>query len=104
MCTKKAIPTIEELLAKHSENANVALEAGRFEHSAIKASDAKAAFIEGIKLHVEAALTAGFLGAKLKVDWGDGDPEMQETYDTGNVRITVSKASILDAYPLSNIK
>jgi hypothetical protein len=62
------------------------------------------------KLHVEAALKAANLNVKLLVDNneeyrepGEGE-DLVDYYQCGSDTVYVSSASILEAYPLTNIK
>ena len=65
----------------------------------------KSAMIEFAKLHVEAALKEAFLSSEMRVSENDTNeyPSFVSNYDDGYVTITVSKDSILNAYPLENI-
>ena len=62
--------------------------------------------IEFAKLHVETALKEAFLNSEMRVSENDTNeyPSFVSNYDDGYVTITVSKDSILNAYPLTNIK
>jgi hypothetical protein len=68
------------------------------------------AFIEFAKLHVEQALKAVGLNVKLLVDNNQPDREpgegedLLDYYECGSDTIYVFSASILEAYPLTNIK
>ena len=64
------------------------------------------AMIEFAKLHVEAALKEAYLNSEMRVSENDTNefPSFTDNYDDGYVTITVSKDSILNAYPLNNIK
>ena len=66
----------------------------------------RAAMIEFAELHVEAALKSAFNNSEMRVSENDTDeyPSFTDNYDDGYVTITVSKDSILNAYPLDNIK
>ena len=57
------------------------------------------------KLHVEAALKEAFLNSEMRVSENDTNeyPSFVSNYDDGYVTITVSKDSILNAYPLTKI-
>ena len=61
---------------------------------------------EFAKLHVKAALKKAFNNSEMRVSENDTNeiPSFTDNYDDGYVTITVSKNSILDAYPLENIK
>ena len=78
------IPTAEEFVMKGHL---------RVEDDEQKDSLAKS-HIEFAKIHVEAALKEAFLNSEMRVSEND----------TTEVTITVSKDSILNAYPLENIK
>jgi hypothetical protein len=58
------------------------------------------------KLHVEAALKAAFLNSEMRVSENDTNeyPSFTNNYDDGYVTITVNADSILNAYPLEQIK
>ncbi len=62
--------------------------------------------IEFAKLHVKAALKEAFNNSEMRVSENDTNehPSFTDNYDDGYVTITVSKDSILNAYPLENIK
>jgi len=62
--------------------------------------------IEFAKLHVTEALKQAFLNSEMRVSENDTSetPSFTDNYDDGYVTITVSKESILTAYPLSQIK
>ena len=62
--------------------------------------------IEFAKLHVEAALKEAFLNSEMRVSENDTNehPSFTDNYNDGYVTITVSKDSILNSYPLENIK
>lgn len=68
--------------------------------------DIKKAMIEFAKLHVEAALKEAFNNSEMRVSENDTNeyPSFVNNYDDGYVTITISKDSILNAYPLENIK
>ena len=68
--------------------------------------DIEDAMIEFAKLHVEAALKEAYLNSEMRVSENDTNefPSFTDNYDDGYVTITVSKDSILNAYPLNNIK
>ncbi len=68
--------------------------------------DIKIAMIEFAKLHVEAALKEAYNNSEMRVSENDTNeiPSFTDNYDDGYVTITVSKDSILNAYPLKNIK
>lgn len=61
---------------------------------------------EFAKLHVEAALKEAFNNSEMRVSENDTNEtsSFTDNYDDGYVTITVSKDSILNAYPLTNIK
>ena len=58
------------------------------------------------KLHVQAALKEAFLNSEMRVSENDTNeyPSFVSNYDDGYVTITVSKDSILNAYPVTLIK
>lgn len=62
--------------------------------------------IEFAKYHVEQALEKAYLDSEMRVSENDTNeyPSFTDNYDDGYVTITVSKDSILNAYPLENIK
>ena len=62
--------------------------------------------IEFAKYHVEQALEKAYLDSEMRVSENDTNeyPSFTDNYDDGYVTITVSKDSILKAYPLENIK
>lgn len=62
--------------------------------------------IEFAQMHVHAALEAAFNDSEMRVSENDTNeyPSFTDNYDDGYVTITVSKDSILNAYPLTNIK
>ena len=62
--------------------------------------------IEFAKLHVEVALEEAYNNSEMRVSENDTNeiPSFTDNYDDGYVTITVSKKSILNAYPLENIK
>ena len=62
--------------------------------------------IEFAKLHVTEALKEAFNNSEMRVSENDTNehPSFTNNYDDGYVTITVSKNSILYAYPLENIK
>ena len=68
--------------------------------------DIEDAMIEFAKLHVEAALKEAYLNSEMRVSENDTNEfqSFTDNYDDGYVTITVSKDSILNAYPLNNIK
>lgn len=68
--------------------------------------DIKNAMIEFAKLHVTEALKEAFNNSEMRVSENDTNehPSFTNNYDDGYVTITVSKNSILYAYPLENIK
>ena len=90
------IPTVEEILIKESILLKTIEESGNFPLNLTRdthiqtAKDIKKAMIEFAKLHVEAALEEA--NRKVIVTY---------YYDEG---IRVNKDSILNAYPLTNIK
>ena len=61
--------------------------------------------IEFAKMHVEAALKEAYNNSEMRVSENDTNeiPSFTDNYDDGYVTITVSKDSILNAYPLENI-
>lgn len=62
--------------------------------------------VEFAKLHVQEALEECFLNSEMRVSENDTNetPSFTNNYDDGYVTITISKESILNAYPLENIK
>ena len=62
--------------------------------------------IEFATYHVEQALEKAYLDSEMRVSENDTNeyPSFTDNYDDGYVTITVSKDSILNAYPLENIK
>ena len=68
--------------------------------------ECKQLMIEFAKLHVEAALKEAYNNSEMRVSENDTNeiPSFTDNYDDGYVTITVSKESILNAYPLENIK
>ena len=65
----------------------------------------KEAMIEFAKMHVQEALKKAYLDSEMRVSENDTNeyPSFTDNYDDGYVTITVSKDSILNAYPLENI-
>lgn len=63
-------------------------------------------FIDFAKYHVQKALEKAYLDSEMRVSENDTNeyPSFTDNYDDGYVTITVSKDSILNAYPLENIK
>ena len=63
------------------------------------------AMIEFAKMHVQEALEKAYLDSEMRVSENDTNeyPSFTDNYDDGYVTITVSKDSILNAYPLENI-
>ena len=64
------------------------------------------AMIDFAQLHVKAALDAAFLNSKMRISENDTTefPSFTDNYDDGYVTITISKDSILSAYPEELIK
>jgi hypothetical protein len=62
--------------------------------------------IEFAKYHVEQALKTAFDNSEMRVSENDTNevPSFTDNYDDGYVTITVSKNSIINAYPLNLIK
>ena len=62
--------------------------------------------IDFAKYHVQKALEKAYLDSEMRVSENDTNeyPSFTDNYDDGYVTITVSKDSILNAYPLENIK
>ena len=83
------IPTAEEFL---KEKCYITKEDVEDIHDSLL--NVKDAMIKFAKIHVEAALKEAFLNSEMRVSEND----------TTEVTITVSKDSILNAYPLENIK
>jgi len=92
------ITTAEELL-KNKESFDK-------DYPTISIGDAIEMAIELAKLHVTKALDQAFLSSEMRVSENNTNetPSFTDNYDDGYVTITVSKSSILDAYPLDNIK
>ena len=69
-------------------------------------NDISTTMIEFAKMHVEAALKEAYNNSEMRVSENDTNeyPSFTNNYDDGYVTITVSKNSILYAYPLENIK
>ena len=90
------IPTAKELL----RNQMYPIENSSQENVTSKA------MIEFAKLHVEQALEAAFNNSEMRVSENDTSetPSFTDNYDDGYVTITVSKNSIINAYPLDLIK
>ena len=61
--------------------------------------------IEFAKMHVQEALEKAYLDSEMRVSENDTNeyPSFTDNYDDGYVTITVSKDSLLNAYPLENI-
>ena len=106
------IPTAEDILIKENillktieESGNFPLNLTRDTHIGT-AKDIKKAMIEFAKLHVEQALEAAFNNSEMRVSENDTSetPSFTDNYDDGYVTITVSKNSIINAYPLDLIK
>ena len=76
------------------------------EYPTVSKYDALEAMIEFAKLHVEEALKQAFNNSEMRVSENDisEHPSFTDNYDDGFVTITISKESILNAYPLENIK
>ena len=76
------------------------------EYPTVSKYDALEAMIEFAKLHVEASLKEAYNNSEMRVSENDTNeiPSFTDNYDDGYVTITVSKDSILNAYPLENIK
>ena len=62
--------------------------------------------VEFAKLHVQEALEECFLNSEMRVSENDTNeiPIFTDNYDDGYVTITISKESMIDAYPLTLIK
>ena len=92
------IPSAEEYL-KNSETYEE-------EYSNISLHDAEQRMIEFAKIHVKAALDAAFLNSEMRISENDTTefPNFTDNYDDGYVTITISKNSILSAYPEELIK
>lgn len=85
------IPTAEEFIDMHPE---VKTYYDIYEHeSVVERGSAEKAMIEFAKLHVEAALKE----ASENVKW-------KEQITMQGLQVTIIKSSILNAYPLTNIK
>lgn len=74
--------------------------------SAVALKDLSDFAIEFAKLHVEAALKEAFNNSEMRISENDTNehPSFTDNYDDGYVTITISKNSILNSYPLENIK
>jgi hypothetical protein len=76
----------------------------------MKRGDQQVAMIEFTKLHVQAALESAYKNSIMYKDLGEGEDgkicyEMGDIfYDEYDYPIAISKNSILNAYPLENIK
>ena len=96
------IPTAEEFLKSKDYNlgGNEELADGVLTNNVIED------MIEFAKLHVEQALEAAFNNSEMRVSENDTSetPSFTDNYDDGYVTITVSKNSIINAYPLDLIK
>lgn len=94
---------IKEIFKKYSDN--TALSEGHYAYMIDEES-----FIDACKIlisfHVTAALKEAFLNSEMRVSENDTNeyPSFVSNYDDGYVTITVSKDSILNAYPLTLIK
>ena len=93
------IPTAEEVALKIEESAS-------YEQLQNPIIFASLVAIQFAKLHVTKALDQAFLNIEMRVSENETNetPSFTDNYDDGYVTITVSKSSILDAYPLDNIK
>ncbi|MEI6186942.1 MAG: hypothetical protein WCP46_00370 [Alphaproteobacteria bacterium] len=73
----------------------------------INFSDCKEAMIEFAKLHVQAALEAAKDSAKLLVinseEYTD-HKDLLDEYECGSDTVVISASSIINSYPLTNIK
>jgi len=87
--TIEQIPTIKGFLAKHSENYAKGLAVGREKNSTIKGDEAYGAIKEAIDYYVTAALKAAIDKGGVTHNGWDWVPD---------------EKSILNAYPLTNIK
>jgi hypothetical protein len=94
------IPTAEEFLKKYNNHDHSKSEGCSCRYRDI------VALREFAKLHVEAALKEAFNNSEMRVSENDTNehPSFTDNYDDSYVTITVSKDSILNAYPLENIK
>ena len=56
--------------------------------------------------HVKEAITSIYQSAELRISENatNEEPTLAQSYDDGQVTITISKNSIMKAYPLKNIK
>ena len=81
------IPTAQEFLSKNN-------------------ADTANLMIKFAKLHVKSALEAAFNNSEMRVSENDTNehPDFMDSYDDGHITITISKDSILNSYPLTNIK
>lgn len=62
------------------------------------------AAIEFAKMHVKAALEKAYMDSELRISVEGDDLQYQDIYEDGTISITVSKKSIIDAYPENLIK
>jgi len=94
------IPTVEQLLIEEAKNFSSPLTPEGLQLLVINVAT------ELAKLHVTKALDQAFLNSKMRVSENNTNETLSfiDNYDDGDVTITVSKSSILDAYPLDNIK
>lgn len=88
----KSIPTTEELFKEYSYN--ISLAEGHYDYYVDK-DDFKEALVKFAKLHVKAALESAAEKVIIEDD---------EYIEDGHYTKIVDKQSILDAYPLDNIK
>ena len=102
-----SIPTAEEFLKQCFEGYHPSQYKDLHD---VQKERAEYAIIEYAKLHVEAALKAAELNVKLLVDNNEEYRELDEAedllnyYECGSDTVRVSSSSILNSYPLNNIK
>jgi hypothetical protein len=98
------LPTAKELFKEYSYN--VALAEGHYDYMV-----GEEEFIEALhkfaRHHVEAALKSASENGVMEAEPEFGNSVFRKEFDTSNCRpyiITIDKKSILNAYPLENIK
>lgn len=99
------IPTAAQFLAMKELRPVVLMADKRLD---IPAPSAVNTMIEFAKLHVEAALKAAAEKVQISGDWGDepwnGTEISVRDIDGNHMALSIDEKSILNAYPLSNIK
>ena len=104
----KQLPTAEELMKKvaneHSYETWGEMMYDTHEHSQIEYT--REAMIEFAKLHVQAALESAVENGKVRLanDWVRKQETIHPNSLVGSITIKLDKQSILNAYPLDNIK